>query len=157
MNPIDQRIFPDAAAGIRGDCFRACLASIMELMSDEVPHFVQAGNAKWWSDLQAWLAERGLCAMSIKVTPDELQFGWPNEATFCILNGPSPRGKGMKHSVVGMIEPWNFKIVFDPHPSRAGLAGPIEDAYLFLPLTLRPPSGALENDRHGFVRNGQIE
>jgi hypothetical protein len=138
LKPVDQIIFPDLPNGIRGDCFRACVASIFELPSEEVPHFVQAGNTKWWPDLQDWLRTRGLCAICIKVTPDEMQFGWPNEETFCIVNGRSPRGNGLKHSVVGKLAPWNFEIVFDPHPSRAGLDGPIEDAFMFLPLIPAP-------------------
>lgn len=35
------------------------------------------------------------------------------------ISGPSPRGNGVYHAVVGR----NGEVVHDPHPSRAGLAG----------------------------------
>lgn len=36
-----------------------------------------------------------------------------------IIGGPSPRGGGILHAVVGL----NGEVAFDPHPSKAGLAG----------------------------------
>jgi hypothetical protein len=35
------------------------------------------------------------------------------------ISGPSPRGSDLHHAVVGL----NGKVFFDPHPSRADLAG----------------------------------
>jgi hypothetical protein len=39
MKPIDQEFMHDPEKGIIGDCFRACIASILELDINEVPHF----------------------------------------------------------------------------------------------------------------------
>ena len=53
---------------LHDDCFRACLASLLELPIDEVPHFVRKyGNRKvgWVTYLRNWLAKRGLTVIII--------------------------------------------------------------------------------------------
>ena len=64
MKPVMCMVKDDPENGSYGDCVRACLASMLELESSEVPHFfadyseedVQRQNR----EMQEWFAERGL-------------------------------------------------------------------------------------------------
>lgn len=68
MIPIQQRICRAGAVddGLPGDCVKCCVASILELRYEDVPHFVARevkdanGKALWWLDgVNYWLRERG--------------------------------------------------------------------------------------------------
>jgi hypothetical protein len=130
LKPIPQSIF--VSTGVRGDCFRACVASILELPIEDVPHFV-AIEKDWWGEVQRWLAKWDLFALWIRVGED-FMLGWPAETTYCILNGESPRAKGRKHCVVARLDGWNFEVVHDPHPEGGGIVGTPESAVLFVPM-----------------------
>lgn len=117
----------------RGDCFRACIASILEIPIADVPHFV-AIEHDWWGEVQRWLAKWDLFALWIRLG-DELALGYPAEETYVILNGNSPRGAGLKHSVVGRIKDgWTWEVAYDPHESGDGIIGPADSAVLFVPM-----------------------
>lgn len=113
MKPVDQTTF-----GVPGgNCFSACVASLLHLSIDEVPYFM--GAEDWFAYFEEWLQTRNhypLCFHLHRYTPRGLH----------ILSGLSPRGP---HSVVAR----GTEIVHDPHPSRAGL---LErgDAIVLIPL-----------------------
>jgi hypothetical protein len=54
MRPVLQ-----AVPGPDGDCFAACVASLLEIELAEVPDLAAAGD-RWASVLRRWLAARGL-------------------------------------------------------------------------------------------------
>src|SRR5438270_13938396 len=64
MKPIEQREPYDAEQGLTGDCWKCCLASILELPYEAVPHFVQLQEdgeiESYWNASLAFLRERGL-------------------------------------------------------------------------------------------------
>lgn len=108
MKPVDQTTF-----GVPGgNCMSACIASILELPIEEVPYFM--GNdirgGAWKLKLKVWLAERGLYPLFI--TP-VAEIYIPR---YHIMQGKSPRGRGT-HAVVAKGD----RVVWDPHPSRAGI------------------------------------
>lgn len=113
MRPVCQA---ETALG-RGDCLRACVASLLELGADEVPNFRLADDQ--WGAMQDWLAGRGLTA--IRVRPDGL---YPRLNAHCIVTGDSPRNSTVLHAVVGKIEDDTIHVVHDPHPENTGLNGP---------------------------------
>jgi len=111
MRPVDQRIVERG----RGDCLRACLASILELTPDQVPNFSDfaryAEDESWAKPMWNFLRERGLEFYS--VYPPLKPHG------YCIAVGKSPNIVGCTHAVV-----WRYdRLVHDPNPSRKGLAG----------------------------------
>lgn len=104
MRPVDQTKF-----GVpEGNCFSACVASILHLPLGDVPPFCKYED--WWERLNAWLRTRGFYAMVLRYSDDMPPNG------FHILSGKSPRGD-FQHSVVAR----GIEIVHDPHPSRAGI------------------------------------
>ena len=114
MRPVDQTTFGFPG----GNCFSACVASILELPIEDVPYFMGDGTAEgtggqWWDRFLAWLAPRGYVAVyhpEGSAAPEGLH----------ILSGHSPRrpeDRGAMHAVVAR----GTEILHDPHPSRAGL------------------------------------
>ncbi len=113
MKPVDQTKY-----GLHdGDCFTACVASILELPIDAVPAFVRWGDA-WLTCFAGWLASLGLAATRC-VAMD----GSPPPPGYSIAGGPSQRFAGRIHACVA----WSGVVVHDPHPSRDGLPSGIHD------------------------------
>lgn len=136
---VDQEHFHDPDTGTVGDCWRACIASIIGCPIAEVPHFVQNHGDEWFEATNAWLAAQ--CGETVLYAPGE---PWaPNELStitrrpYIILNGGSPRGE-FAHCVVA--DAATGDIVHDPHPSRDGITS-VTGAFALVP-TAQSGSGA---------------
>lgn len=105
-----------------GNCFSACVASLLESPIEAVPYFM--GAKDWLGEFAAWLAPRGLYPVFFRVAtcPGD---DWRPHGLH-ILGGESVRGP---HAVVARSN----VIVHDPHPSRAGLVTH-EDVTLLVPF-----------------------
>lgn len=135
-----------------GDCWRTCIAMLLDLPVEEVPHFVDlhydadAVTTDRWPEFegievevpayaaatQVWLRERGLALHSYDGPPG-------NYTGFAIATGPSPRGD-FSHAIIvytvamepqdtrgdGILRPIpdEWRPAADPHPSNDYLAGP---------------------------------
>lgn len=120
MKPTDQEFTHKPEVGQHGDCQRAVIASLLELPIAEVPHFGQIaqGDADvFWCSVQAFCESKGYAYLTMPAQSGAIFFG-DCEGVYHEISGPSPRGD-FWHAVVGM----DGQIAFDPHPSRAGLAG----------------------------------
>lgn len=117
MTPVYQDKFGDV-----GNCFQACLASILEMPLEQVPDFCNMG-AGWWFHYQTWLRQRGLTCLLLTgplFLPGDFYY---------IASGQSPRG--FPHSTV-----WRHReLVHDPHPDGGGIAEVME-VKILLPLDL---------------------
>lgn len=119
MTPQDQE-FIHIPNQQHGDCMRACIASLFDLPIAEVPHFLRDADGspiKFWDGVFDFCEARGFDynpqhKSHVNQLADHMD-------GYHIIGGPSPRGGGILHAVVGR----NGEIVFDPHPSKAGLAG----------------------------------
>lgn len=117
MRPVNQLELHDPPDSI-GDCFRACIASILELPADEVPHF---GRLAWPDEnmdviAASWLAL--LLNRELVYWDAPLFRGDPLWDLPLIASGKSPRSEA-HHAVV-----WQYgKVAHDPHPSDSGLDG----------------------------------
>lgn len=127
MTPHNQLFMHNPAIGVWGDCFRTCIACLLDLPLEEVPHeHGDFSSEEQDAKMNAWLAGRGLRLIRTAVR-------WPDStmAEFCtwaaymnsgpyMLSGLSP--SGTSHVVIcdetGMLH--------DPHPRGTGLAGPYE-------------------------------
>lgn len=115
---VTQSILHDPAnKDVFGNCLQACVASVMKLPINAVPHFAQF---LWWPmALELWVRGHDLTCKGERTAtiPERL----------CIVGGQSPRG--VDHVVVG----YGGEVVWDPHPSREGLVS-IRDATWFEPM-----------------------
>lgn len=111
MIAIDQTIF---GAGT-GNCFAACVASLLELPLADVPNFC-AGytDGSWYPPYREWLAKRGFIDLSLNWGDWVTDVGGMGDVIF-IVSGPGPRG--CDHSTLYQ----HGKLLHDPHPSRDGL------------------------------------
>jgi hypothetical protein len=134
MKPVDQRIIDPG----HGDCMRACLASLLELPYEEVPHLREIqnkGEQSWFEVMFGFLRKHGYdfagtFSKSFKNSSGEWE-GRPIEAYdwedlrsrssgvmgFYMAGGPSPR-LNCSHAII--IDA-RGNLIHDPHPSRAGV------------------------------------
>ena len=124
----------DPENGVRGDCFRCCIASLLELPAQAVPHVMdydwtvsEPGPGQWFKTLNDWLQQFDLTYLEFEFKPEQ-QWNWKAFDTsfncYHTLSGQSPRAP---HTVVAH----NGEMVHDPHPNRAGLIGPNTDTGLY--------------------------
>lgn len=132
MKPVDQTTFGFPG----GNCFSACVASLLEIPIDEVPYFMgdhlEDDGGAWFERFNAWLRERGWWSVCFKLDSD-----W-RPAGYHILSGKSPRAGERRyalHSVVAL----GGDIVHDPHPDRDGIKSH-DDVCLLIPMD--PARGA---------------
>lgn len=104
MKPVDMASTHDPPDSY-GDCFRACVASVLTVPGAAVPHFLaDGGEGGWWSDFVQWCADRGL-------EPYEQSAARFMPPGFYIGTGKSPRGD-WNHAVVLR----DRELAHDPHP-----------------------------------------
>lgn len=122
MIKVTQTVFgyPD------GNCFAACVASIMELPLEEMPSIAGREFNQVWSQ---WLAERDL---AFALVPSD--GAWIKG--YCIAWGNSPRGgldkfdRPVTHAVVCR----DLHLVHDPHPSGEFLDGAVQGYFILYRL-----------------------
>ena len=126
--------------GIPGDCYRTCLAVVVDLPRDEVPHFALFGSScddytrRWVRDrFPGWDIGWYVPAWPPFENPEAID---PVLQRFVVATGPSPRGPFL-HCVV--IDSHSGDLVHDPHPSGAGRAGDIVCVDAIVPAYDPPP------------------
>lgn len=110
---------------VAGDCWRCCVAAILQAPAETVPHFLQqAIDSEQQNEdriTQQWLNERGMWLLSGNGHGDYGMYfiGDKSKAPPLIACGPTRRSrrKGAHHAVVMLGE----KMVYDPHPDDTGL------------------------------------
>lgn len=113
MTPVFQsKLY--AADGIHnGNCFAACLASLLEIPLWMVPPFEDMfgrGHGQWRERSEEWLAR--MFGMKLVRVEEHVPPALPE---FYIANGPAARG--VHHSVVYR----RGELAHDPHPSKGGV------------------------------------
>lgn len=124
MNPVNQTVFDD----VYGDCFRACVASIFEFPIEHMPNFWEQTQdvSEFWKLNNTWLIrEFGFKVLHFQLLPEDRHV---IDDVLCVACAKSPRGD-TDHAVV-----WQNGLVYDPHPSGAGLAEDPDTFTLFVPV-----------------------
>lgn len=125
-------------SGNVGDCLRACICSLFNIEVEHVPHFARYGfddpkevadHHGWWWALVGFVDTLEPSYATLTLKPEEAPE--PSESVDdlfgCYMaSGKSPRGD-WQHCVVGR----GGEIIWDPHPSRAGLDGPVTEITYF--------------------------
>lgn len=98
---------------VKGNCFSASLASILEMGIDEVYDIYSDETSEWFDNLVEWAKSKGY------------QYNWVRgkeelpKDVYYIAFGKSPRFPDVLHCVVGL----NGELIFDPHPDNKMLLG----------------------------------
>lgn len=104
MKPVTQ-----SRTGKDGNCFSACLASILEIPLAKVPEF--GGDDVWLQNVQRFLGAKGMYYVQVPALAEEtLATAFAAGYVFHTIEGVSPRG-GL-HACVGR----NGRLIWDPHP-----------------------------------------
>lgn len=140
MTPADQQFLASPQRrdghgddGTPGDCFRACVASLLDLPIEDVPHFVQ--HVSWWNETRRFVRAT--------VPGWDIGYFWPEDfphvetVAHGIGSGVSPRMGAFKHAVIVDTERW--EVEHDPHPSRLGIVGDLDGAFLLVRAYDPPP------------------
>lgn len=135
---------PDA---IPGDCWRACLASLLEVPLAETPHFIhlygggvgaegEEQSDRWWKESVAWVKEQrpgwtlGWVAREAGNFPVYLPVHFDQGAPDrVIVTGPSPRG-AWNHAA--LYDARTGELAHDPFPDGPGLLDGPGDITLLL-------------------------
>ncbi len=120
MIPVNQSILHDPENGKNSDCHRACIASVLELPIEMVPHFEDMEPREGMREQLKLLASHKYTLYRIYGNPamgdhPDTQY---YECEYYFAVGASPRDRNLSHQVVCC----GGKIVHDPHPDKSGLA-----------------------------------
>lgn len=119
MKKFTQTILHDPENGKIGNCFATCVRCLLEL-EHEIPNFAEYTD--WVTRTQLFLSTHDLAFIEMKIPKDDWCVNWIY--SYHMIMGTSPRG--VLHCVLG----YNGEVVWDPHPSNAGLKE--QDSYGFL-------------------------
>ncbi len=123
MKPVKQTLFEPG----KGNCFAVCVASLLEMPLEDVPHFlVDYPNQDWWEVFQTWLGDRNLFAIEVTLKENEAVLAGLPCGTHCMITGKSPRHDCL-HAVVGKVRRFGAKMfwdyIHDPHPDNTMIVG----------------------------------
>lgn len=144
MKPVHQTLFggPDGPLDEIGNCFPACLASLLEVDLAQVPHVYQlhADNNDAHVATCRFLSSHGFAFFCFDWGP------WVHVAippgALVMISGKSPRGD-FQHVVLGELTGDDWRLVHDPHPSGDGIVGGPAFIEMLVPI-LRAPAN--DND-----------
>lgn len=113
MKPVMQTLFNTT----NGNCFQACVASIMELPLTNVPNFMDFNDDKghWWREFGAWLRRRNMFHYSVELAePNRGEWAdWLEDKQLIYLG--SIKSGGVHHALV--LKGTN--VIHDPWPNNA--------------------------------------
>jgi len=125
MKKVMQTEFDD-----NGNCFEACVASILELDISEVPSV--SDEFAWFQIMDKFVSKYGYGLLLLSKHDISQSEVWYEKA-YVIVSGQSPRVEGRLHSVVWQ----NGKMIHDPHPDGIGFKGEPEDYIIFVALNAK--------------------
>jgi hypothetical protein len=115
MFPDQTILIGQETMAVPGNCFAACIAGILGISINAVPHFALLGVHHWLNCAVAWLEmEQDVRIDTVNEPADP---GYV-QLKHCMLRGQTIRGTF--HAVIGLTE--TGEMIHDPHPSREGLA-----------------------------------
>jgi hypothetical protein len=121
MIPKKQTIVHDPEKKLVGNCWTSCIASLLEMEVDDIPHFYRdfsnpiTATYKWLDELGYVMVE-----FSYKNLENFVQMSYFG---YHIIVGPSPRFSSILHAVIGL----NGEPFFDPHPEGTMIDGNEDD------------------------------
>ena len=105
MIPVDQTTFGED----NGNCYSACIASILELDIKDVPTFCK--HSDWMHKANRFVLDHGFALIMFSPVIDEAK----DIPAYSVVGGKTKRG--CMHAVVYL----DGEMVHDPHPDKAGI------------------------------------
>lgn len=126
--------------GIYGDCFRTCIACLLDLEPQEVPHFAEyisddEEESVFMDRARLWLKDRGLgiASFAYDFGPDKALY-WMSKMNPGIHYIMVGEGKGgANHCVVCLDD----AVIHDPHYDEKGLIGPCDDNLTWIDILVK--------------------
>lgn len=135
MRRVYQNLFgsPDGPIDQLGNCYPACIASLLDLGLDDVPHFYQLHRNRetFLDEILKFLHAQQMTALRFRYEPWMRRYA---PGALGIFSGASPRDPQLLHSVVGQLTSHGWKLIHDPHPDQCGLADDPTDVEFLFPL-----------------------
>ena len=101
-----------------GNCFEACIASLLNLKLEGVPDLLAYDQGPWMEKLNEWLnIKYNLVYMEVHMPSNEVENFFLNKDFYHVIIGNTTRSPEIKHAVIGR----KGKMVYDPHPSNIGV------------------------------------
>ncbi len=121
MIPVMQTLFPEEGNPLRGNCFASCLASLLEMKLEEVPHVMEYED--WRERTNEWLAKFGLGSVEVRIDTDEACLYPIPPGMFVVVTGKTVRHESRLHSVIAktMSGGCTWEYLHDPHPDGSFL------------------------------------
>jgi len=110
MIPVYQTIFTAET----GDCYRACVASILEVPIETLPNFMEDGSNHFNEKLETWSEALGIIILDVIPNEETLELF---RDVYWLASGPSPRFENTDHAVVYKGK----QFIHDPVPDGNGL------------------------------------
>jgi hypothetical protein len=110
--------------GIAGDCWKTAIACLLHIPRETVPHFLQLEQVipdyNWWDETVKFVQAKvpGWTLVSLVDTTFPIYTNPESGPQRVILSGQSPRGDFL-HAVIA--DAVTGEMLWDPHPSRAGI------------------------------------
>lgn len=138
MIPFNQLINNDPENGQYGDCYRTCIASILEIEPEKVPHFYQTGEPGSLEKVRDWLYKYDCYLIDVAFRNNNIiellrMLNSSYRNIYCIISGQSDRG--YDHACVL----YNGEIIHDPHPSKKGINRPCSTGYYHVEAIVKLP------------------
>jgi len=130
------RHLPDE--GVFGDCYRTCIACLLMLDPEDVPHeHRQMGAEEFVAFYRGWLHDHGIHRLVIPLATQSVEEALRTAEIFSdgvpyIFLGTSRTG--VNHAVIGH----DGAIVHDPSLTDAGIIGPCDDGYFWVEWLVSP-------------------
>lgn len=107
------------ADGQPTDCFRAAVATLLDLPYEWVPHFALYGPS-WWDITRRFARQHGGDLAQVEAVNGSIRWAFAGEPPARLIAvGRSPRNPLAGHAVVA---DGDLRLIHDPHPSGVGLA-----------------------------------
>jgi len=129
MKPVMQTMFGGPGSKDEGNCFPACLASLLEIPLEDVPHF----HKKYDDDdahihIVKWLLSHGRIYVAFDAEMFDKHCGpIMDTGSYYIAGGDG--GRGFNHCAIYQRR----KLIHDPHPKGKGLLSFNTYEFLFKP------------------------
>lgn len=113
MTPVMQTAF-----GRQGNCFEACIASLLDMSIDRVPDLAAYDdNGESIGRLNEWLSKIGLAYFEARIPRNEVQEFFSDKDFYHVMVGPTSRFTDLQHAVIGR----RGQLAHDPHPDGVGI------------------------------------